>query len=171
MCLLSLTSGVRTKLFDHVRREVTHAYGFEHVFTLSNMERLGLFNRQVKKSAWQQVWSCAATSSMSILMLGYAESVARFEPMRSSVQIRRSLRLTLEESEREREDYSNLKDMHFAYNGYAPLSARLVELSTNGVGMLPHLYWVFCNGCLNCSDSVLINLRGPLCRRDGVDRR
>lgn len=52
--LLSLTNGgLPKKHFDYIRRELLHSYGFEHMFTLSNLEKAGLLKRQEGKNNWQ----------------------------------------------------------------------------------------------------------------------
>ncbi|KNC51656.1 vacuolar protein sorting-associated protein 33A [Thecamonas trahens ATCC 50062] len=53
ICILSLTlNGVKSKMFDFLRREIVQAYGFEHMFTLHNLEKLGLFKRSEGKSSF-----------------------------------------------------------------------------------------------------------------------
>lgn len=54
LVLLSLTNGgLPKKHFDYLRRELLHSYGFEHIFTLSNLEKSGLLRKQEGKSNWQ----------------------------------------------------------------------------------------------------------------------
>ncbi|KAK1382496.1 vacuolar protein-sorting-associated protein 33-like [Heracleum sosnowskyi] len=54
LILFSVTnSGLPKKSFDHLRRELLHSYGFEHMATLSNLEKAGLFKKQEPKSNWQ----------------------------------------------------------------------------------------------------------------------
>ncbi|KAL2631473.1 hypothetical protein R1flu_016159 [Riccia fluitans] len=56
LVLLSLTSGgLQKKHFDYLRREFLHAYGFEHLFTLSNLEKAGLLRKQEAKNSWQNI--------------------------------------------------------------------------------------------------------------------
>eukprot|EP00249_Psilotum_nudum_P013983 c24607_g1_i1 orf=309-2105(-) len=53
LVLLSLSNGgLLKKHFDYLRREILHSYGFEHMFTLSNLEKSGLLKRQEGKSNW-----------------------------------------------------------------------------------------------------------------------
>lgn len=53
LVLFSLTNaGLPKKSFDYLRREVLHSYGFEHMPTLNNMEKAGLFKKQESKSNW-----------------------------------------------------------------------------------------------------------------------
>eukprot|EP00794_Sanderia_malayensis_P018179 gene18179-19993_t len=43
VCLQCLVNnGFKAKLFDYYRREIIHAYGFEHSLTLHNLEQLGM---------------------------------------------------------------------------------------------------------------------------------
>lgn len=37
------------------RRELLHSYGFEHMATLNNLEKAGLFKKQEAKSNWQMI--------------------------------------------------------------------------------------------------------------------
>lgn len=53
LILLSITnSGLPKKNFDYLRREFLHSYGFEHIATLNNLEKAGLFKKQDSKSNW-----------------------------------------------------------------------------------------------------------------------
>jgi len=53
LSLLSLTSGgLSTKIFDFFRNEILSTYGYEHLFTLRNMEKLGLIKRQEGKNGY-----------------------------------------------------------------------------------------------------------------------
>ncbi|ESR49730.1 hypothetical protein CICLE_v100310721mg, partial [Citrus x clementina] len=47
LILFSVTnSGLPKKQFDYLRRELLHSYGFEHMATLNNLEKAGLFKKQ-----------------------------------------------------------------------------------------------------------------------------
>jgi len=47
LCLQSLTAGgIRSNKLDAIRRLVVQTYGYEHLFTLSNLERAGLLKRK-----------------------------------------------------------------------------------------------------------------------------
>ncbi|KAK4743074.1 hypothetical protein SAY87_001075 [Trapa incisa] len=53
LILFSITnSGLQKKQFDYLRRELLHSYGFEHMATLNNLEKAGLFRKQETKSNW-----------------------------------------------------------------------------------------------------------------------
>ncbi|KAI3472628.1 hypothetical protein Pfo_031160 [Paulownia fortunei] len=53
LIIFSITnSGLPKKNFDYLRREILHSYGFEHIATLNNLEKAGLFRKQDSKSNW-----------------------------------------------------------------------------------------------------------------------
>lgn len=53
LILFSVTNaGLPKKNFDYLRRELLHSYGFEHMDTLNNLEKAGLFRKQESKSNW-----------------------------------------------------------------------------------------------------------------------
>ncbi|XP_073041432.1 vacuolar protein-sorting-associated protein 33 homolog isoform X1 [Primulina eburnea] len=53
LILLSITnSGLPKRNFDYLRQEFLHSYGFEHIATLNNLEKAGLFKKQDSKSNW-----------------------------------------------------------------------------------------------------------------------
>ncbi len=43
LCLLSLTHGIKPKKFEFFKHEFLQTYGYEHHFTLTNLEKVGLF--------------------------------------------------------------------------------------------------------------------------------
>ncbi|CAA0814442.1 Vacuolar protein-sorting-associated protein 33 homolog [Striga hermonthica] len=56
LILFSITnSGLPKRNFDYLRREILHSYGFEHIVTLDNLEKAGLFRKQDSKSNWLTV--------------------------------------------------------------------------------------------------------------------
>ncbi|XP_034928997.1 vacuolar protein-sorting-associated protein 33 homolog [Populus alba] len=53
LILFSITnSGLPKRNFDHLRRELLHSYGFEHIAMLNNLEKAGLLKKQENKSNW-----------------------------------------------------------------------------------------------------------------------
>lgn len=53
LVLFSITnSGLPRKNFDHLRKEVLHSYGFEHMATLHNLEKAGFFRKQDTRGNW-----------------------------------------------------------------------------------------------------------------------
>lgn len=51
LCLLSLTTEIKPKKYEFFKRELIQAYGFETLFTLNNLEKLGLFGKP-RRSNW-----------------------------------------------------------------------------------------------------------------------
>ncbi|XP_072956735.1 vacuolar protein-sorting-associated protein 33 homolog isoform X2 [Typha angustifolia] len=64
LVLFSLTnSGLPKKHFDYLRREILHSYGFEHMPSLYNLEKAGLFKKQESRSNW-----LAITRAMQLIV-------------------------------------------------------------------------------------------------------
>lgn len=56
LCLLSVAqNGLKSKFFDFFRREILQTYGFEHILTLSNLEKAGLLKKQEGKNTWSSL--------------------------------------------------------------------------------------------------------------------
>ncbi|TPX46403.1 hypothetical protein SeMB42_g01870 [Synchytrium endobioticum] len=99
LCLYSLVNGgLRIKNYEFFKREVMHAYGFEHLLTFQNLSKTGLFKRQDSTTL--------ASKSSS-----YPYS-----------QIRKAFRLIVDDVNEHQPN-----DMSYVYSGYAPLSVRLVQ--------------------------------------------
>jgi len=56
LCLLCLQSlvgnGIKPAQYDMIRRDIVHTYGYEVIFTLDNLERLGFFKKKESSSSW-----------------------------------------------------------------------------------------------------------------------
>ncbi|KAI8007877.1 hypothetical protein LOK49_LG07G00991 [Camellia lanceoleosa] len=83
LILFSVTNaGLPKKNFDYLRRELLHSYGFEHMTTLNNLEKAGLFRKQESKSNWLTIkralqlvvedTDTANPSDISYVFSGYA---------------------------------------------------------------------------------------------------
>ena len=92
MCLQSLVAnGLPSKRFDHLRREMQHTYGYEVLFTLDNLERVGMFKRQKSSGNWSTVRklfglikddvSAAAPDDVAYVTSGYAPISVRVVEM------------------------------------------------------------------------------------------
>ncbi|XP_042475286.1 vacuolar protein-sorting-associated protein 33 homolog isoform X1 [Macadamia integrifolia] len=56
LVLFSITNlGLPKKNYDYFRRELLHSYGFEHMATLNNLEKAGLFKKQDTKTNWPTI--------------------------------------------------------------------------------------------------------------------
>jgi hypothetical protein len=54
LCLFSLTQGgLKDKIFTFFTKEIVQTYGYEYMFTLSNLSKLGLLRRQEGKNFYE----------------------------------------------------------------------------------------------------------------------
>eukprot|EP00927_Polykrikos_kofoidii_P066893 TRINITY_DN62452_c0_g1_i1.p1 TRINITY_DN62452_c0_g1~~TRINITY_DN62452_c0_g1_i1.p1 ORF type:complete len:688 (+),score=96.20 TRINITY_DN62452_c0_g1_i1:109-2064(+) len=111
LCLHSLVNnGIKPKQLDVLKKLIVQTYGYEHLLTLCNLDRVGMLRYHQGKSLWPG--------------------------------IKRHFNLFVEDSAAER-------DLSYAYCGYAPLSARLVEFTKSRP-----------NGWRSCQDALSL-LWGP----------
>lgn len=107
LCIYSCVSGgVRSKEYDHFRRLILEGYGYQHILTLSRLEKLQLF---LSRSSPLSAMIPTTGSSEAGTKTNYGYS-------------RKLLRLIVDEVQ---EDDPN--DIAYVYSGYAPLSVRLVQ--------------------------------------------
>jgi len=94
LCLYSLVNnGVKAKQLDALKRALVQSYGYKHLLTICNMERVGMLNNQMGKSAWsgikQQfnllVDDAQAESDVSYAYSGYAPLSVRLVQMTQSL--------------------------------------------------------------------------------------
>lgn len=106
-CLEScIYNGIRQRDLDILKQAVLHAYGPQHLLTLSNLAKMGLLTTRAPNTGYLNPLSGPAAGST---MTDYGA-------------IRKSLRLFLDEV-----DEAEPKDMSYTFSGYAPLSVRLVQ--------------------------------------------
>lgn len=56
MCIESLIhNGLKNKQYDMLKRELIHAYGFQEIFLLKNLEKLKILKRQEQKSSYEYI--------------------------------------------------------------------------------------------------------------------
>eukprot|EP00747_Dinoflagellata_sp_TGD_P168388 gnl/TRDRNA2_/TRDRNA2_194637_c0_seq1.p1 gnl/TRDRNA2_/TRDRNA2_194637_c0~~gnl/TRDRNA2_/TRDRNA2_194637_c0_seq1.p1 ORF type:complete len:680 (+),score=111.05 gnl/TRDRNA2_/TRDRNA2_194637_c0_seq1:80-2041(+) len=56
LCLYSLVNnGVRPKQLDALKRQIIQSYGYEHLLTLCNMEKVGMLSHLHSKSVWPSI--------------------------------------------------------------------------------------------------------------------
>lgn len=106
LCLEScISNGIRQRDLDNFKRRVTQAYGFQHLLTLHNLEKMGLL---VAKESNR----------------GYLNPIAGASGSTSSDWnfLRRAFRLWTDEIAEADPD-----DIAYVFSGYAPLSVRLVQ--------------------------------------------
>lgn len=99
LCIQSTTAGgIRSTRFDTIKKLIVQTYGYEHMFTVINLERAGLLKRKdlVLVETAQPVWQ----------------------------NLRKQLKLI---DEREESMLGLEHDMSYVSAGYAPMTARLVQ--------------------------------------------
>ncbi|CAM9699279.1 unnamed protein product [Pylaiella littoralis] len=101
MCLQSATdAGIKTSKYEFLKREIVQTYGYEHLYTLNNLESVGLLKKREK--GW----------------VGTADAASPWP------SLRRALRLV-----NDAVDVRSPDDIAYVSSGYAPLSVRLVQAS------------------------------------------
>merc|ERR1711957_211032 len=56
LCLYSLcNNGIKPKQLDQIKKCILQSYGYEHLLTLCNMERVGMLRYQQGKSVWSSI--------------------------------------------------------------------------------------------------------------------
>ncbi|KAL8784198.1 MAG: hypothetical protein Q9213_004090, partial [Squamulea squamosa] len=108
LCLESTVSGgLRPKDLDSFKRQILHAYGYQHLLTLHNLEKMGLLVART------------AANPFYIPVGGGGASESKITNYNA---LRKSLRLIVDEVNEQ-----DPNDIAYVYSGYAPLSVRLVQ--------------------------------------------
>ncbi|KAG5919275.1 hypothetical protein E4U42_006568 [Claviceps africana] len=109
LCIYScISGGVKPKEFDQFRKLILHGYGYQHLLTLYNLEKLQLF---------------LSRSSPLAGMIPMSSGTAVTTGTKTNyTYLRKQLRLIVDEVQED-----NPNDIAYVYSGYAPLSVRLVQ--------------------------------------------
>ncbi|XXG94090.1 Vacuolar protein-sorting-associated protein 33 [Hypoxylon texense] len=108
LCIYScISGGIKTKDFDQFRRLVLEGYGYQHLLTLHNLEKVQLF--------------LSRTSPMAS-MIPMPGSGTATGTKTNYTYLRKQLRLIVDEV-----NEHDPNDIAYVYSGYAPLSIRLVQ--------------------------------------------
>lgn len=108
LCIYScISGGIKSKDFDQFRRLVLQGYGYQHILTLHNLEKLQLF------------LSRASPMASMIPMPGSGSATGT---KTNYTYLRKQLRLIVDEVNEQTPN-----DIAYVYSGYAPLSIRLVQ--------------------------------------------
>lgn len=109
LCIYScIGGGIKPKEFDQFRRLVLHGYGYQHLLTLHNLEKLQLF--------------LSRSSPLAGMIPMTGGNAMATGTKTNYTYLRKQLRLIVDEVQ---EDDPN--DVSYVYSGYAPLSVRLVQ--------------------------------------------
>ncbi|KAK5172224.1 Vacuolar protein-sorting-associated protein 33 [Saxophila tyrrhenica] len=106
LCLEScLSNGIRSRDLENFKRQILQAYGFQHVLTLANLEKMGLLvPRESHRGYLNPIGSAAGQTATDWNAL------------------RKGLKLWVDDVQ---EDDPN--DVAYVFSGFAPLSVRLVQ--------------------------------------------
>lgn len=108
LCIYScISGGIKTKELDHFRRLILQGYGYQHLLTLHNLERLQMF---------------LSRSSPLASMIPMTGSAGATGTKTNYTYLRKQLRLIVDEV-----NEHDPNDIAYVYSGYAPLSIRLVQ--------------------------------------------
>ncbi|EHA57400.1 vacuolar protein sorting-associated protein 33A [Pyricularia oryzae 70-15] len=109
LCIHScLSGGILVKDFEFLKRLVLEGYGYQHLLTLHNLEKLQLFLSRTSPLA-QMIPMTGASHGATGIKTNYT-------------YLRKQLRLNVEEV-----NDNDPTDIAYTYCGYAPLSIRLVQ--------------------------------------------
>ncbi|KAI9727988.1 MAG: hypothetical protein M1828_005393 [Chrysothrix sp. TS-e1954] len=119
LCLESCVSnGLRPKDFDYFRRLVLQAYGFEHLLTISALEKMKLL--QVRSGGGAaSAFSIPGASSLAATATGQSQASREST---NYTGVRRSMRLVLDDVSEQ-----DPQDVAYVYSGFAPLSVRIIQ--------------------------------------------
>ncbi|KAM0722128.1 hypothetical protein Q7P37_001569 [Cladosporium fusiforme] len=106
LCLEScLNNGIRSRDLESFKRQIQQAYGFQHILTLANLEKMGLLvPRESHRGYLNPIASAAGSTSTDVNAL------------------RRALSLWIDDVAEADPD-----DVSYVFSGYAPISVRLVQ--------------------------------------------
>lgn len=109
LCLEStVAGGMRPKDLDLFKRQILHAYGYQHLLTLDKLEKMDLLQ---------------ARSSSGALLLPVGGGTNNATGTKTNyAYLRRELRLIIDEYNEQ-----DPEDIAYVYSGYAPLSIRMVQ--------------------------------------------
>ena len=111
LCLESCVSGgIRARDFDHFKRLILHAYGYQHLLTLDSLEKMNLLIPRT-------------TANPFYIPVGGGGGGGFAVPNATNYNsLRKTLRLIVDEVNEQ-----DPNDIAYVYSGYAPLSVRLVQ--------------------------------------------
>ena len=109
VCLEScISGGLRQKDLENFKRLFLQAYGYQHLLTLSSLEKIGLLQTR---------------ASVNVLLNPLGASTGTAENSKTNYNyLRKVLRLIVDDVNEQ-----NPNDISYVYSGYAPLSVRLVQ--------------------------------------------
>ncbi|CAH8524983.1 unnamed protein product [Dicrocoelium dendriticum] len=129
ICVQSFCNGgLKQRLLEYYKREILQVYGFEHVFTLDNLERIGLLYDACMTSGGAVPRRLLATSSCTNKPeISTAKQTITTVSGMFSGTLKRGLRLLVSPSSSLDQSDSD-QSVANAYSGYVPLSTRVIQI-------------------------------------------
>lgn len=110
LCLESaLAGGLRPKDLDNFKRQILHAYGYQHLLTLDRLEKMELLQSR-------------SAAGALLLPVGGGPSSSSTGTKTNYAYLRKELRLIIDDYNEQDPD-----DISYVYSGYAPLSVRIIQ--------------------------------------------
>ncbi|KAH8875001.1 Vacuolar protein sorting-associated protein 33A [Schistosoma japonicum] len=138
--------GLKQRLLDYYRNEIIQVYGFEHIFTLDNLERIGLLYESssnvlssIQISSFtpqERINSRNNTLSSSKLSANLKQTIINISTSYNSV-LKGNLRLIVPRNSNSVHDSEQA--MSNLFSGYIPISIRLIQIWTNDWYPKPNL--------------------------------
>ncbi|TPP62870.1 Vacuolar protein sorting-associated protein 33A [Fasciola gigantica] len=135
LCLQSFCNGgLRQRLLEYYKREVLQVYGFEHIFTLDNLDRIGLLYDSSTISSSEGAIPRVSPAPNSINKQNPISTRRTVTAVSSMFHrtLRRSLRLVVPPPSSALDLSDSDQQLAQIYSGYIPLSVRLVQAMAGG---------------------------------------
>lgn len=117
LCLEScMFGGIRSRDLESLKRQILHAYGYQHMLTLDALEKMELLQSRASSSALLLPIPGTSSTGQS------AQAGADAGTKTNYAYLRKTLKLIVDEV-----DEQNPNDIAYVYSGYAPLSVRIVQ--------------------------------------------
>ncbi|VDO52924.1 unnamed protein product [Schistosoma margrebowiei] len=147
ICIQSFCNGgLKQRLLDYYKNEIIQVYGFEHIFTLDNLERVGLLYESpnslmssIQTSSFtpqEKINSRNSSLSSSKLSANLKQTIINISTSYNSV-LKGNLRLVLPPNSNSVNDSEQAASSLFS--GYIPISIRLIQIWTNDWYPKPNL--------------------------------
>ncbi|CAH8511848.1 unnamed protein product [Schistosoma mattheei] len=147
ICIQSFCNGgLKQRLLDYYKNEIIQVYGFEHIFTLDNLERVGLLYESpnslmssIQTSSFtpqEKINSRNNSLSSSKLSANLKQTIINISSSYNSV-LKGNLRLVVPPNSNSVNDSEQAASSLFS--GYIPISIRLIQIWTNDWYPKPNL--------------------------------
>ncbi|CAL8086629.1 unnamed protein product [Calicophoron daubneyi] len=138
MCIQSFCNGgLKQRLLEYYKREILQVYGFEHMFTIDNLNRSGLLNDSNSPQGYPGLHHRPGLDKISSDSTGYSNSRQTVTAVSAmfNTSLKRNLRLLVPPTGSADSGSDPEQMLSAVYSGYIPISVRLVQAMA--IGWLP----------------------------------